>query len=382
MIYLDSSATNPVDPRVKESMWPFLEEEFGNPSSKYYTLAENAKNAVQNAREQVALLLNCLADELIFTSCATESNNFVLKGIAHYYRDRGKHIITTKVEHKSVLETCEFLEGEGYEVTYLNVNEYGRVEESELLNALRQDTILVSIMWGNNEIGTINHIEELAKSVKGKNKDIFFHSDATQVIGKVKVDLNSVPIDFLSLSGHKMYGPKGIGACFIRKRELGLRTRITPLLHGGSQEDGYRSGTLSVHNIVGLGKAAEIAREEFDERIQHLKTLEKVFLKELQVHIPSVKINGDLENKIPGLINITVPGINNELLIRSLKDEFAISTGSACSINEPSYVLSAIGFNSMQIRNSFRISLNKFVNEVDVKRFVNALKDKILAYSI
>ncbi|KFZ42265.1 cysteine desulfurase [Anoxybacillus flavithermus] len=377
MIYLDSSATTPIDPEVSKAMWPYLNEEYGNPSSKYYTLAENAKRAVEEARGHVASLLSCQPNEIIFTSCATESNNFVLKGVAHYYKNKGKHIITSKIEHKSILETCKFLESEGFEVTYLDVDQYGQVQLEALKDAIREDTILISIMWGNNEIGTLNNIEELAKYVKEHHPYIFFHTDATQVLGKIEVDLSKVPVDFLSLSAHKMYGPKGIGACFIRKRELGLRTKITPLLHGGSQEDGYRSGTLSVHNIVGLGKAAEVAKIHLEEHRAKLLELEEYLVSMLKQEFPDIKFNGHPEQKIPGVINFTIPGINNELIIRGLKDEFAISTGSACSINEPSYVLGAIGLNALEIKNSFRISLNKYLDKNKIDHFIQNLKKHV-----
>jgi cysteine desulfurase len=377
VIYLDNSATTPIDPEVSKAMWPYLTEEYGNPSSKYYTLAENAKKAVEEARGHVASLLSCQSDEVIFTSCATESNNFVLKGVAHYYKNNGKHIITSKIEHKSILETCKFLESEGFEVTYLDVDQYGQVQLETLKDAIREDTILISIMWGNNEIGTLNNIEELANYVKEHHSHIFFHTDATQVLGKIEVDLSKVPVDFLSLSAHKMYGPKGIGACFIRKRELGLRTKITPLLHGGSQEDGYRSGTLSVHNIVGLGKSAEIAKVNLKEHQSKLLELESHLVSTLKENFPNIKFNGHPEQKIPGVLNFTIPGISNELIIRSLKDEFAISTGSACSINEPSYVLTSIGLNIMEVKNSFRISLNKYITNKDIDRFIYNFKNSI-----
>ncbi|OQP07702.1 cysteine desulfurase DndA, partial [Geobacillus sp. 47C-IIb] len=338
MIYLDNSATTPIDPEVREAMWPYLMEEYGNPSSKYYTLAENAKKAVEEARTRVASLLFCEPDEIIFTSCATESNNFVLKGIAHFYKKQGKHIITSKIEHKSILETCKFLEDEGFEVTYLDVDSYGQVQLEALKNALRDDTILVSIMWANNETGTLNDIPTLSQYVKSNCPNTFFHTDATQVVGKIEVDLSKTPVDFLSLSAHKLYGPKGIGACFIRKRELGLRTKITPLLHGGNQENGYRSGTLSVHNIVGLGKAAEIAKRDHQEYHQKLIELETYLINKLHNLFPTIQFNGHPTAKIPGVVNFTIPNVSNELIIRALKDQFAISTGSACSINEPSYV--------------------------------------------
>lgn len=382
MIYLDNSATTPIDPEVSRAMWPYLTEEYGNPSSKYYTLAENAKKVVEEARYHVASLLSCQSEEIIFTSCATESNNFVLKGISHFYKNKGKHIITSKIEHKSILETCEFLESEGFEITYLDVDSYGQVQLETLKNAMREDTILVSIMWGNNEIGTLNDIPALAKYVKENHPQTFFHTDATQVIGKIDVNLSRVPVDFLSLSAHKIYGPKGIGACFIRKRELGLRTNITPLLHGGNQENGYRSGTLSVHNIVGLGKAAEIAKAHLQEHQKKLLDLEHHLVTTLKKIFLNIKFNGHPKEKIPGVVNFTIPGVSNELIIRYLKDQFAISTGSACSINEPSYVLGSLGLNPFEIRSSFRVSLNKYINIDDIDNFCIHLEKAVKSVSI
>ncbi|KQB91440.1 Cysteine desulfurase IscS [Geobacillus sp. PA-3] len=382
MIYLDNSATTPIDPEVSKAMWPYLTEEYGNPSSKYYTLAENAKTAVEEARFHVASLLFCDPDEIIFTSCATESNNFVLKGVAHFYKEKGKHIVTSKIEHKSVLETCKFLEGEGFEVTYLDVDSFGQVQLEMLKKAMREDTILVSIMWGNNETGTLNHIPALSQYVKSHYPNAFFHTDATQVVGKIEVDLSKTPVDFLSLSAHKLYGPKGIGACFIRKQELGLRTKITPLLHGGNQENGYRSGTLSVHNIVGLGKAAELAKLNYQKQHQKLMELETYLVNKLKDLFPSIQFNGHPIDKIPGVLNFTIPNVSNELIIRSLKDQFAISTGSACSINEPSYVLKEMGLNAIQIRSSFRVSLNKYISQEDIDRFCICLDHAVKSLSI
>lgn len=395
MIYLDNSATTPIDPEVKEAMLPYLTEEYGNPSSKYYTLAENAKKAVEESREKLAALINADPDEIIFTSCASESNNMIIKGVADYQKyivKKGNHIITSPTEHKSVLQTCKFLAGfenaimnkelnrfrpgkkegklidRGYEVSFLPVNEFGQVDKSTLENSLQPNTTLVSIIWGNNEIGTLNPIGELGELCKVR--DVLFHSDATQVLGKIKIDVKEVPVDFLSFSAHKIYGPKGIGACYIRKDKYGLKPSLTALIHGGSQEDGYRAGTLAVHNIVGIGKAAEIAKRDMDSYISAIQSLEEKLKEELVKAIPNIQFNGHPYDKIPGILNITLPGVNNEILIKRIKDEIAISTGSACSADEPSYVLEAIGKGSTT-RNSFRISISKYIKVNDITNIKN-----------
>ncbi|AOM83526.1 cysteine desulfurase family protein [Salisediminibacterium beveridgei] len=383
MIYFDNSSTTPLHPEVKEAMWPYINEEFGNPSSKYYTLAENAKNAVEESRQQISSLIGSQSSEIIFTSCSTESNNFILKGIANDHQKTGRHIITSKVEHKSVLDTCEYLNNNGFEVEYLDVNEFGQVSSDTLVSSIREDTILVSLIWGNNEIGSLNDIEELAKCTKKNNPNTFFHTDATQVLGKVSVDLNkSGNIDFLSGSGHKLFGPKGIGICYIKKQPEGHRTKITPLLHGGDQEFGYRAGTLSVHNIVGMGKASEIAKKEMKQNNEFLSKLDIQIKDSLTKQFDHITFNTPDENKIPGVLNFTIPGANNELIIRALKNDFAISTGSACSLNEPSYVLSAIGLNAVQVSNSFRISLSKFNKTDEINQFISKMDKTINMYSI
>ncbi len=275
MLYLDNSATTPLLPEVKEAMLPYLLEEFGNPSSKYYSFAVNAKEAVENARNNVALLLGSKPEELTFTSGSTETNNMVLKGVADYYQSKGKHIITSKTEHPSVLDTCEYLERKGFEITYLDVDGYGRVSCEDLEEALREDTILVSIMWGNNELGSLNPIENISQNY-ALIKGYLFHTDATQVIGKVDLTLEDYPgISFLSCSAHKFHGPKGTGVAYIRRDEYGISTPLTPLIHGGGQEQGIRSGTLAVHNIVGMGKAAELAYHSLQENIDKLNRLEE-----------------------------------------------------------------------------------------------------------
>jgi cysteine desulfurase len=393
MIYLDNSSTTPIDPEVFEAMKPYLMEEYGNPSNKYYLKAENAKKAVEEARARLAALIKANPEEIIFTSGASESNNFIIKGVADYKRNiegKGNHIITSKAEHKSVLQTCKFLNGEvymnierkksfnapplkvdrGYEVTFLGTNEYGQVEPEALCSAIKENTVLVSLMWGNNEIGTISDIPSLTKVCK--DKGVLFHSDATQVLGKVDIDVTDVPVDFLSFSAHKIYGPKGIGACYIRKGKYTLPD-ITSLIHGGLQEFGYRSGTHSVHNIVGFGKAAEIAQRNMKNYITKLNELELELKKALSQKIKGVEFLGHPQDHIPGVLSVIIPNKNNELFIKRISDEVAVSTGSACSIGEPSYVLEAIGKGQFT-SNVVRISLNKFHGEEDVREFIELIR--------
>ena len=298
MIYLDNSATTPIDPEVLDAMLPYLKEEYGNPSSKYYTLAVNAEKAVEKAREQVASLINADTREIIFTGGASETNNMIIKGVADYmkhYAEKGKHIITSTVEHKSVLQTCKFLNGDvfdnnpsksvaskllkkknsikkinrGFEVDFLSVNEYGQVNQNDFKNAIKENTILASFIYGNNEIGSLNDIVTLGKIAKASN--VLFHSDATQVLGKINIDVKELPVDFLSFSAHKVYGPKGVGAAFIRQEGL-TNFKMTSLIHGGQQESGYRAGTHAVHNIVGFGKGCEIAKRDMNEYIKKNRT--------------------------------------------------------------------------------------------------------------
>lgn len=400
MIYLDNSATTPIDPEVLDAMMPYLQEEFGNPSSRHYTLAKNAENAVEQARANLASLINSKPEEIIFTSGASESNNFVIKGVADYkkyYENAGNHIITSKVEHKSILQTCKFLNGEvylnkeknkpksyvarkvkniqvdrGYDVTFLAVNEYGQVNNESLTAAIMDTTILVSLIWGNNEIGSLNDIKSLASLAK--EKGILFHSDATQVLGKVDIDVTKVPVDFLSFSAHKIYGPKGIGACYIRNKMKDVpNIDITALIHGGLQEGGYRAGTHAVHNIVGFGKAAEIAKRHMNEYIIKLKKLELETRKVIKAKFPDVEFLGDPENHIPGVIPIILPSIVNEILIEKLSKDVAISSGSACGIGEPSYVVEAIGKGNFS-NNFIRLTLSKQIYTNEITNFVKLIK--------
>lgn len=386
MIYLDNSATTPIDPEVLDAMLPYLKEEYGNPSSRYYSLAVNAHNAVERAREQVAALINAQPKEIIFTGGASESNNFIIKGVADYkkyYEESGNHIITSTVEHKSVLQTCKFLNGDvfwnksdksvanqflkkksatkkidrGYEVSFLPVNSYAQVEYDTFRNAIKDNTILASFIWGNNEIGSLNNIESLCNIAKERN--ILFHSDATQVLGKIGIDVKKLPVDFLSISAHKIYGPKGVGAAFVRQTGL-TNYKMTSLIHGGLQEDGYRAGTSAVHNIVGFGKACEIAKRDMNEYIKKISAIEIEAKKMLTEKYPGVEFLGDPEHHIPGVIGMLIPGIVNDMFIKDMADKgiCAISSGSACGIGEPSYVIKEIG----SINNSstfLRLTLSK-----------------------
>lgn len=384
MIYLDNSATTPIDPEVLDAMLPYLKEEYGNPSSRYYTLAINAEKAVEKAREQVAALINADLKEIIFTGGASESNNFIIKGVADYkkyYEEKGNHIITSTAEHKSVLQACKFLNGDvfwnkseksiasqflrkknttkkidrGYEVSFLPVNKYAQVEKNTFKDAIRENTILASFIWGNNEIGSLNYIEDLCSVAK--EKGILFHSDATQVLGKVDIDVKKIPLDFLSMSAHKIYGPKGVGAAFVRQTGLS-DFRMTSLIHGGLQEKGYRAGTCAVHNIVGFGKACEIAKRDMNEYIKKIFELEIEAKKILTEKYPGVEFLGDPKHHIPGIIGMLIPGIVNDMFIKEIADKYAISSGSACGIGEPSYVLKEIGLENKS-SNFIRITLSK-----------------------
>ena len=393
MIYLDNSATTPVDPEVLDAMLPYLKEEYGNPSSRYYSLAVNANNAVEKAREQVADLINAEPREIIFTGGSSESNNFIIKGVADYkkyYEESGNHIITSTVEHKSVLQTCKFLNGDvfwnkseksvasqflkkkstnkkidrGYEVSFLPVNQYAQVEKDTFESSIKENTILASFIWGNNEIGSLNDIKSLCNIAK--NKNILFHSDATQVLGKIDIDVKKIPVDFLSMSAHKIYGPKGVGAAFVRQNGLG-NYKMTSLVHGGLQEDGYRAGTSAVHNIVGFGKACEIAKRDMDTYMKKIAEMEVEAKKMLTQKDPGVEFLGDPHNHIPGVIGMLIPGIVNDMFIKDMADKgvCAISSGSACGIGEPSYVIQEVGYGDRSSQ-FVRLSLNKFTNKKEL----------------
>lgn len=373
MLYLDNSATTRIHPEVLDAMLPYLKEEYGNPSSKFYSLAENAKKAVTLAREQVAELLGCDSDEVVFTSGATESNNMIIKGVADYYSKQtsnNKFLLTSKVEHPSVIETFKYLEGRDFSVNFLDVDQFARVTADQVKETVAQNKpLLTSIMWGNNEIGSLNPIEEIA-SIFEENS-LFFHTDATQVIGKVPVDLNKHKgIRFLSMSGHKIGGPKGVGAAIIRKQSKEIYTKLTPLFHGGGQENNYRSGTLAVHNIVGLGKASELARKNLNSNVKRLNELEQYLSDILKTNLgDKIRFNSDEKNKIPGLISAQFVGVNNELLLKKLSAYAALSSGSACSSSKPSHVLSAAGKTLEEVRQTIRITLSSDVSENELDLF-------------
>ena len=393
MIYLDNSATTPIHPEVLDAMLPYLKEEYGNPSSRHYTLAVNAEKAVEHAREQVASLINADPKEIIFTGGASESNNFIIKGVADYlkfYEEKGNHIITSTVEHKSVLQTCHFLNGDvfwnrpdttvasrflkkknttkkidrGFEVSFLPVNQYGQVLNETFEESIKENSILSSFIWGNNEIGSLNNINELGRIAH--DNGILFHSDATQVLGKIDINVKELPVDFLSFSAHKIYGPKGVGAAFIRQSGLS-DFKLTSLIHGGQQESGYRAGTSAVHNIVGFGKACEIAKRDMTEYMQKISELEIEAKKILTEKYPGIEFLGDPDNHIPGMIGLLIPDIVNEMLIKNLADTVAISAGSACGIGEPSYVITEINLTNKS-SNFIRLSLNKNTETLDLKK--------------
>ncbi len=369
MLYLDNSATTPIHPEVKDAMLPYLLEEFGNPSSKYYSFATTAKDAVATSRKAVAKLLHCKAEEIIFTSGSTESNNFIIKGIADQKRKQGQHVITTAIEHPSVLEVCKYLETIGYELTVLDVDQEGRVTAEQVEAAIRPDTILVTIQWGNSEIGTLNPIKEIAKICE--EKEIFFHSDATQVVGKVLIELDEIiGLQSISISAHKFFGPKGIGAVFLRQDAYNIFPAITPLLHGGGQEFGLRSGTLAVHNIVGIGKASEIIAQSLSQNRKQLENLEVYLIELLKGKFGQyLKFNHPTSEKIPGIISVQFIGVNNEILVKRLAPIMAVSTGSACSSSKPSHVLAAIGLSLDEVRQTIRFSLSPYISKEDLNIF-------------
>ncbi|VWX38619.1 cysteine desulfurase family protein [Exiguobacterium oxidotolerans] len=372
MLYLDNSATTPTHQEVVDAMLPYWTDVFGNPSSKYYSQAVDAKIAVNQARQSVAELVNVKADEVIFTSGATESNNFLLKGIAAAHSSRGNQIISSVAEHPSVLETLRYLETQGFDVIYLSVDLYGRIDLKDLERALlKKPTVLVTLLWGNNELGSLNPIKEASELANQYGS--FFHTDATQVIGKVNVDLEKLPyVQFLSASAHKFYGPKGIGAAIVRKDDMGLSLKVTPLLHGGAQENGYRSGTHAVPLIVGMGKAAEIAYSRLGEHIKQLVKLEDRLSKLLMKQFGDViHFNNDKQNKIPGILSVQFKGLNNEVLCKELAPVMAVSTGSACSSSKPSHVLQEIGCSMEQLRSTIRFSLSPYQSETDLDIFLD-----------
>lgn len=362
-IYLDYAATTPVDPQVAEKMMQHLTMDgvFANPASRSHRYGWQAEAAVEEARNQVANLIHADPREIVWTSGATESNNLAIKGIASAYASKGKHIISSKIEHKAVLDPCLYLQEQGYEVTFLQPNNDGLITVEQVQQALRDDTILVSLMQVNNEIGVINPIEEIAELTRSKG--IFLHVDVAQSAGKLSIDVSKTPIDLLSISAHKMYGPKGIGALYVRRSP---KVHIDALIHGGGHERGMRSGTLATHQIVGLGEAAQIAQENLEQENQQILAMRQSFWQGIQ-HLKGVRVNGDIKQRVAGNLNICFAGVDGETLMMGLKD-LAVSSGSACTSAdiEPSYVLKALGLSDADAHSSLRFSFGRFTTEADV----------------
>ncbi len=371
-IYLDYSATTPVDARVVDAMLPFLRQDFGNPASRSHAYGWKAEEAVERSRQQVADLVGCDPKELVWTSGATESINLAIKGAAHFYKDKGRHLITVKTEHKATLDTCRELEREGFEVTYLDVQENGLLSLDAFRAALRPDTILVSVMLVNNEIGVIQDIETIGEICR--ERGIVFHVDSAQATGKVHIDLSSLKVDLMSFSAHKTYGPKGIGALFVRRKP---RVRLEPLIHGGGHERGMRSGTLPTHQIVGMGEAFRIAKEEMQTENERIRMLRDRLWNGLQ-QIEATYLNGDMAQRVPHNLNVSFNYVEGESLLMAVKD-IAVSSGSACTSAslEPSYVLRALGRSDELAHSSIRFSVGRFTTEQDVDFAVELLKDKV-----
>jgi len=360
-VYLDYSATTPVDPRVVEKMLPWLYENFGNPASTSHAYGWDAEEAVEAARAEVAQLVNAEAREIVWTSGATESDNLALKGAAHFHAGRGKHIVTVKTEHKAVLDTCRELERQGFELTYLDVLDNGLLDPDVFRAALRPDTILASVMLVNNEIGVVQDIAALGRLCR--EKGILFHVDAAQATGKVDIDLQSLEVDLMSFSAHKTYGPKGIGALFVRRKP---RVRLEAQMHGGGHERGFRSGTLATHQIVGMGEAYRLARLEMAEENQRIRGLRDRLWAGLS-RIPEIQLNGDMGQRVPHNLNVSFSYIEGEALMMALKD-LAVSSGSACTSAsmEPSHVLRALGRSDELAHSSLRLTLGRYTTQADI----------------
>lgn len=394
MIYFDNSATSPVDEEVLEAMLPYLREEYGNPSSKYYYKAVNANNAVEDAREKVAKLINASPESIIFTAGATESINFIIKGYLDYrkyYVDGRNHIITSTVEHHGTLNVCKYLNGEiysnndstfslageprkvdrGFEASFVSPNQYGSVSVEGVSDALQNNTAMVSVIHVNNEVGSISDVRGIAQLCN--ERGVAFHMDATQSLGKLPIDIKDIGCDYMSCSAHKIYGPKGVGFAYLKSDAYGIEP-ISAFMHGGEQESGYRAGTLSVHNIVGLGKAAEIARRDFESNRAYIKKMDTYLIKRL-ADIPFISLTNTGNERLPGIISIVINqrDFNNERFIKKVSDKVAISTGSACSIGKPSHVLDAMGLGNLT-NSVIRISLSKHTNEAEIDSLISILK--------
>jgi cysteine desulfurase len=367
-LYLDMQATTPLDPRVLDAMLPYFTEQYGNPHSRTHMYGWETEDAIEKARGELASLIGANAKEIVFTSGATESNNMSLKGVARFYKDKKKHIITTTTEHKCVLDSCRQLEREGFDVTYLPVKENGLVDLKELEAAMRDDTAIVSVMAVNNEIGVIQPLKAIGELCRSKK--IFFHTDGAQAVGKVPMDVNDMNIDLMSISGHKFYGPKGIGALYVRRRP---RVRMEPIINGGGQERGLRSGTLPTPLIVGIGEAARVAQKELQRDEEHVNRLAKRLIEGIESRVEHTQLNGDREARYHGNVNMSFAYVEGESMLMGLK-EIAVSSGSACTSAslEPSYVLRALGVNEEMAHTSVRYGLGRFTTEAEVDRAIEA----------
>jgi cysteine desulfurase len=379
-IYMDNNATTPLDPRVLEAMMPYLTTEFGNAASRSHPFGWKAEEAVDRAREQIAALIGGNEKEIVFTSGATESINLAIKGAAEFYREKGNHIITVRTEHKATLDTCKRLERQGFDVTWLDTDKYGRISADQLRAAITDKTIVVSVMLANNEIGTVNPIAELGKVTR--EKGVLFHVDAVQGVGKVPFDVEKMNVDMASLSGHKIYGPKGIGALWVRRKP---RVRIAPIIDGGGHERGMRSGTLNVPGIVGFGAAADLARTLMPEESQRTYQLRKRLQDYLFSHLDHLELNGHPTERLPGNLNVSFAYVEGEALMMAIKN-VAVSSGSACTSAslEPSYVLRACGVSEDLAHTSIRFGIGRFNTEEDVdyvKKYVVEQVEKLRAMS-
>ncbi|HIE27880.1 TPA: cysteine desulfurase [Candidatus Poribacteria bacterium] len=372
LVYLDYNATTPHDPEVIAAMRPFLEEHFGNPSSPHW-YGVQTKNAVENARGQVAYLLNCQPDEIVFTSGGTESNNYAIKGIAFANQDKGNHIITTQIEHPAVIEVCKFLEEHGFEVSYLPVDEFGLVNISDVQKALTPKTILITIMHANNEVGTIQPIEEISKLVK--EHGIIMHTDAAQSVGKIPTDVNRLGVDLLSIAGHKLYAPKGIGALYIRRG-----VQLSKLIHGAGHEQDRRAGTENVLEIVGLGKACEIAKRDLERNMLHTREMRDRLHNGFSEKLKDIKLNGHPENRLPNTLSLSFLRLDANALLSEIKDYVAVSAGAACHSDEVeiSYVLRAMNVPLEWARGTLRFSMGKMTTESEISKAINVISDAVI----
>ena len=374
-IYMDYHSTTPVDPEVLEAMLPYFREHFGNAASRNHAFGWNAEAAVDRAREQIGSLLGCKPQEIVFTSGATESDNLAVKGVAYAMKHKGDHIVTSVIEHHAVLDSCRRLEKEGFRVTYLPVDKDGLVTPDRVVEAIEDDTILVSLMLANNEIGTVNPIAAIAGAVKARKKDVLFHCDAVQGIGRIPFDVEAARVDLVSITAHKLYGPKGVGALWGRRKP---RVRIDPILDGGGHERGMRSGTLNVPGIVGFGVAAELAGQELVAEAERLRRLRDKLLAGIRAGLDETYVNGSLEHRLPGSLNVSFAFVEGEALMMALKD-VAVSSGSACTSAslEPSYVLRAIGVGEELAHTSIRFGLGRFNTEEEVDFVIDLVVRKV-----